>query len=125
MKHDKDGKAVFVDKKDKAVFERLLSLYKDKGEIFEMTISAKTKNTTENQMKLWRVLLDHIANETGNDFATIEETLLNGFSASKEIPEQMDNERFQALLHHSCVFANDFLGLNIIYENDKFQVKKH
>ena len=125
MKHDNSGKPAFVDKQDKAVFERLLSLYKDKGEIFEMTISSRSVGkTSESQMKLWRVILDLMAIESGNDFKTIEETLLTNFSANKEQPETMSNDRFQQLLLYATNFANEFMGINIVLENDKFQIQK-
>ena len=124
MKHDKNGKPTFVDKQDKATFELLLSSFKDRDEIFVMTISQHKKRTNSNQIVLWNTLVSLISTETGNDIKTIEETLMNNFSKNNEKVETLSNERFQELLMFATSFSLEFLELNIVLENDKFQIKK-
>ena len=124
MKHGEDGKPTFVDKKDKATFELLLSSYKERNEIFIMTISQRKKKTSESQIKLWNVLMSMISQETGNDVRSIEETVLSDFSKLNEKVETMTNDRFQELLLYTTNFANEFFNLNITLENDRFQTKK-
>lgn len=124
MKHDENGKPTFVDKSDKATFESLLSAYKEKGSLFVMSISSYNKNVNENQLKLWKVLLHLISQESGNDWKTVETTLLENFSPEKKVVENFNNEEFQNLIAYSTNFANEFFGLNIIYENEKFKNQK-
>lgn len=124
MKHGEDGKPTFVDKQDKATFELLLSSYKERNEIFVMTISQRQKKTSENQIKLWNVLMSMISQETGNDVRSIEETVLSDFSKLNEKVETMGNDRFQELLLYTTNFANEFFNLNITLENERFQTKK-
>ena len=124
MKHDKSGKPTFVDKADKATFESLLSAYKERNSLFVMTIKPHTKNISESQLKLWKVLVHLIAEESGNEWKTVEETLLNNFSPIKRIVEELNNEEFQNLLAYSTNFANEFFGLNIVLENEQFKNQK-
>lgn len=124
MKHDEKGKPTFLDKKDKAAFELLLSLFKDQNKIFKMTISELEKRTNEKQIKLWNVLVNLISLETGNDSQTINETLLNNFSKVDNVVSELSNQRFQDLLMFSTNFASEFLNINITLENDVFQIKK-
>ena len=124
MKHDKDGKPTFVDKSDKATFELLLSLYEKNNKMFVMRILDHETKTNNNQIVLWNTLVNMIATETGNDIKSIEETLLNNFSKTDEKIETLSNQRFQDLLMFATNFAYEFLEINIVLENDKFQIKK-
>ena len=85
MKHDENGKPTFVDKADKATFESLLLAYKERNSLFIMTISPHVKKINTNQLKLWKVLLHFISEESGNDWKTVEQTLLDNFSPTKRI----------------------------------------
>ena len=124
MKHDENGKPTFVDKADKATFESLLLAYKERNSLFIMTISPHVKKISTNQLKLWKVLLHFISEESGNDWKTVEQTLLDNFSPTKRIVEELSNEEFQNLLAFSTNFANEFFGLNIVLENDQFKNQK-
>ena len=72
MKHDENGKPTFVDKADKATFESLLLAYKERNSLFVMTISPYSKNINANQLKLWKVLVGFISEESGNEWKTVE-----------------------------------------------------
>ena len=124
MKHDENGKPTFVDKADKATFESLLLAYKERNSLFIMTISPHVKKINTNQLKLWKVLLHFISEESGNDWKTVEQTLLDNFSPTKRIVEDLNNQEFQDLLAYSTNFANEFFGLNIVLENDQFKNQK-
>ena len=124
MKHDENGKPTFVDKAEKATFESLLLAYKERNSLFIMTISPHVKKINTNQLKLWKVLLHFISEESGNDWKTVEQTLLDNFSPTKRIVEELSNEEFQNLLAFSTNFANEFFGLNIVLENDQFKNQK-
>ena len=124
MKHDENGKPTFVDKADKATFESLLLAYKERNSLFVMTISPHVKKINTNQLKLWKVLLHFISEESGNDWKTVEQTLLDNFSPTKRIVEDLNNQEFQDLLAYSTNFANEFFGLNIVLENDQFKNQK-
>lgn len=124
MKHDENGKPVFVDKADKATFESLLLAYKERNSLFVMTISPYSKNINANQLKLWKVLVGFISEESGNEWKTVEQTILNNFSPTKRIVEDLNNQEFQDLLAYSTNFANEFFGLNIVLENDQFKIQK-
>ena len=65
-----------------------------------------------------------ISEESGNDWKTVEQTLLDNFSPTKRIVEELSNEEFQNLLAFSTNFANEFFGLNIVLENDQFKNQK-
>ena len=94
MKHDENGKPTFVDKTDKATFESLLLAYKERNSLFVMTISPYSKNINANQLKLWKVLVGFISEESGNEWKTVEQTILDNFSPTKRIVE--------SILHKLC-----------------------
>ena len=89
-----------------------------------MTISPQSKNINANQLKLWKILVGFISEESGNEWKTVEQTILNNFSPTKRIVEDLNNQEFQDLLAYSTNFANEFFGLNIVLENDQFKIQK-
>ena len=129
MTTDINGKSKFLDPVDKAAFESLLSAihksYTDQGKKVRYTITISTfeKSTTEKQISLWLALVSLISKESGNDFRTVATTILNDFSQPLEIPEEMNNSRFQELLLFSTAFANSFFGINIaLSDNEQFKI---
>ena len=101
-----------------------LLAYKERNSLFVMTISPYSKNINANQLKLWKVLVGFISEESGNEWKTVEQTILNNFSPTKRIVEDLNNQEFQDLLAYSTNFANEFFGLNIVLENDQFKIQK-
>lgn len=129
MTTDINGKSKFLDPVDKAAFESLLlaihKSYTDQGKKVRYTITISTfeKSTTEKQISLWLALVSLISKESGNDFRTVATTILNDFSQPLEIPEEMNNSRFQELLLFSTAFANSFFGINIaLSDNEQFKI---
>lgn len=116
---DENGNSKFLDPADKATHKSLLlAIYKSltsqgKKAIYTITITTYEKTINEKQIALWHVLVSLISQNSGNDFNTTEQTLINNFTKLKEVPEQMSNERFQELLLFATAFANDFFNLNI------------
>jgi hypothetical protein len=127
FRQESEGVIVFNDEKDRKVYEAFLSnIYrKDKNLLLVVTISIKEKKTTEKQIQLWRILVDLIAKESGNDGKTIEETLINHNTSVRKKAEDMTNEELQNLLEKSVLFSQDFFGINIqLNDNNHFELYK-
>lgn len=123
MGFSETGKPKFVDNKDKASYEELLSLLKEKNHSqFLMEIKLKPlKLTTEKQEKLWLALKLLINSESGNDLKTIEETLNK---TDKEVSE-MNNKEFNDLKEYTLSVCEEFFNTEIhINEYGNFQIKK-
>jgi len=132
MAVDENGNSKFLDPADKAAYQSLVSaIYNNltsqgRKPIYTITITTYERTINEKQLALWQVLIGMISQHSGNDFETVQETILNSFSRPKEIPEQMSNSRFQELLLFATAFANDFFSLNIELTDDgqfKIQTK--
>ena len=126
MKFDERGHPTFNDEQDRAAYRLLLSSIKKSGKLFTMTIGIyEPANITENQKKLYRVVIDLIAMESGNDIKSIEETILSNFSREKIILEDMNNDTFNNFLNFTITFGNDFFNMNITQnENGNFEINK-
>ena len=126
MKQESEGVLVFNDEHDGKVYETFLSniFNKDKNLLLVVTISIKEKKTNDKQILLWKVLVDFIAKESGNDGKTIEETLIKNNSMVMKKPEDMTNEELQNLLEKSLLFSQEFFGMNIqLNDNNHFELK--
>lgn len=127
FKQESEGVIVFNDEKDREVYNTFLSnIYnKDKNLLLVITISIKEKKTTQSQIQLWKILVDLIANESGNDGNTVEETLINHNTSICKKVEDMTNEELQNLLEKSILFSQDFFGINIqLNDNNHFELYK-
>lgn len=122
MGFDENGKPKFIDKQDKASFEKLLSFYKMKGEKkFLMTISIPNMDmATEKQSKLWNVIKNLIHAESGNDLDTIESTL----NKTKKSVKEMTKKEFYDLLEYSLSICKEFFDVEIVLNKfNNFEVK--
>ena len=126
MKFNEKGKPTFLDEKDRAAYRLLLSSIRKSNNIFVMKIEVyQGGRTTDKQGKLYNVLIDMIAKHSGNDFTTIEETLLSNFRKEKITIKDMNNEVFNEFIHWTAVFCNEFFDLNIdINEQGNLEIKK-
>lgn len=118
-----------LDAKDKRAYEALFfavlenSKVKGTRPIVEVTFEIVEKTLSEKQKKLWQSLLSIMANETGNDTSSIERAVLEDFPVKKNL-EEFTTFEFQNLLLFATEFAHSFLNINIVYENERFTIKK-
>lgn len=123
MGFEENGKPKFVDKQDKASFEKLLSFIKNKGEKrFLMTISIPNTNiTSDKQSVLWNIIKNLIRTESGNDLEDIEQTL----NRSNKSVEDMNKKEFNDLIEYSLSICKEFFDVDIILnEYGNFEVKR-
>jgi hypothetical protein len=111
MTFNSNGKPVFVDKKDKESFNGLLSFIKNRGvETFVMSIEeSKPISINQNQIKLWKTIVNLISMESGNDLQTVEHTL----NVMKIPVSEMDNNTFNNLLNHAFVVCEEYFNVSI------------
>lgn len=126
MKFQEDGTVTFFDEKDRVSYGTLLSSIKNSSDRFIMTISVYQKEgISQKQKKLFKVLINLIASESGNDVDTIEETLLNSFRKGIRSLEDFNHKDFSDFLEWSVLFCQEFFDVNIqINDNYNFEVKK-
>lgn len=128
---DNPFRVVFNDKDDEKKYSRFLNLInqnlvdKNKNRVFVLTISIVEDLITKKQIKLWNFLVFLIAKESGNDFRTVNQTILNECGNGKEVEEMLKNE-FYDFIEKTILFTSDFFDLNIIYnqETEQFDIKK-
>ena len=117
MKVDAD-KILFADIEDRAVFKRLLLSLERKGiKNYKITIESVEDSLSEKQEKLFRVLVSKIAEASGNDEDTIEETLLKNYGNKKSIKD-FSKEDFQKFLDLTSAFSIDFFGFAINFDKN-------
>lgn len=116
FKIKENGKADFIDEKDRAVYKRLLSSIKNSGrDKIRITVElVETSKTNENQMKLFRVLIGQISKESGSDYSTVETTLVNNLLHGKLVSE-LTNQEFSDFLEQVIIFCNEFFNLNVSF----------
>lgn len=127
MKFDDKGKIAFVDEKDRAAYRLLLSSLKRNGIFkFKMSIDVwKNETISDKQKRLFKVLIDMISKESGNDIQTIEQTLISNFSHTKKDILEFNNEDFNSFLEWIIIFCNDFFNLNVSFnDNGSIEIKK-
>ena len=122
MKFDNEGKPVFVDKNDRNAFRAFLSYIRNKGvQKFLMTIE-ETKDITssEGQVKLWKVVVNLVSIESGNDFETVDQTL----NRSKIPIEDMTNTQFNELLNSAFLLCIEYFNVELtISDNGNINIK--
>lgn len=116
FKIQENGKADFIDEKDRAVYKRLLSSIKNSGrDKIRITVElVETSKTNENQMKLFRVLVVQVSKESGSDYSTVETTLVNNLLHGKLVSE-LTNQEFSDFLEQVIIFCNEFFNLNVSF----------
>jgi hypothetical protein len=123
MKFNDNGKPVFVDENDRGAYRALLSFIRSKGiQRFIMSIEEDKINTTsDNQVTLWNVVVGLISFESGNDRATIEQTInRTGIAVS-----DMDNLQFNELLNNSFILCQQYFNVELtIAKNGNIEIKK-
>ncbi len=110
----------FIDKKDKAVFERLLSSIKATGrDKFKVVIELveHSKKPSHARIKLLKVMFSKIADISGNDYSTVKETIVHNNLPGKDLSELTDRE-FNDFLEKVILFANDFFNLNVKFNEE-------
>ena len=116
MEFDSKGKPRFVDKSDKDKFDRILALYYNKGvQRFVLSLDEFSgKKTSEKQVNLWNVVKRHLADNSGNDLQTIEETLNDkGKSVS-----DMSNKEFSDLLEHAFSISYEYFNVRLTFNEE-------
>lgn len=115
-----DGSVDFLDKQDKAAYERLLSSIKRSGRNkFKVIIQLldEGKSLSESQKNLFNVLIDKISDYSGNDFNTVRETLVKNILVNKDV-DDLNHSEFNGFLEAIIVFCNDFFNLNVSFNSE-------
>lgn len=118
-------KIKFLDKEDRAAFQRLLFQIEKKGiKFYTMTIDVSEDVISDKQEKLFKVLINKVADASGQDSDSIEQTLLKNFGSNKSVSE-FSKEDFQNFLECSSAFTIDFFGFFIDFDqNNHIQINK-
>lgn len=116
FKIQENGKADFIDEKDRAVYKRLLSSIKASGrDKIKITIELVEKpKINEHQINLFKVLIVQICRESGMDYSTVENTLVSNLLYGKTISE-LTNQEFSDFLEEVIIFCNEFFNLNVSF----------
>lgn len=115
FKINENGRADFMDEKDKAVYKRLLSSIKKSGkDKFRIVIELLEEGNkiTEKQQNLFNVIVNRIASHTGNDYNTVKETLVENNLQGKDLTD-LTSAEYSDFLERIIVFSNEFFGLSI------------
>lgn len=126
MKIDEDNKSSFVDKDDRAVMKRLLSSLREKGvKQFKMTIEPiDNESLTDKQKSLFKLIVVKIAEYSGNDYKTVEKTLLESFLQKNHI-ENFSKKDFSDFMNWVVPFTNEFFDLGISVDKNGFITVNH
>lgn len=126
---DNPLRIVFNDSEDEKKYIRFIEnlskyLKQHKKQNFVMSFDLLENKVSNEQIKLWNVLLSLIAKESGNDFYTTKETIQNECNVLNV--EELSKEDFSILIEKTILFVNEFFELNIIYneKTEKFEIKK-
>lgn len=110
----------FLDPYDEKVYDSFIKQLKLKGVTrFVMRIEPHSKPISTNQHKLWKVLLDIIKKETGNDLDSIEAALNK---TGKEVSE-LNHEDFNNLLEESFIICKEYFNLTLTIKNNRIEVQ--
>lgn len=128
MKFDESGNPTFVDEKDRAAYGRLLSSISNRYGLesarFVMQIQIpKTKDINNNQINLFRVLVSIIRDETGNDYHTIFNTLIEKHFGSLIEIDTISSKEFSDFFESTLQFSQEFFGLNLTYNEETKQIE--
>lgn len=117
MKVDGD-KIKFLDPEDKAAFKRLLFQFEKNGhKTYTLTLDVSRDVVSEKQSKLFAVIVDKVAEASGQDRDTIRETLLSNYGNGKNITE-FSKEEFTNFLDLTSAFSIDFFGFSINFDKN-------
>ena len=113
VKIDDLGNYQFIDKKDEEAFKRTLSfLSKTKNiEKLELCIKSIEEDPTEKQFKFLRILFRKIAEESGEDYSSIKQNIIQrlGYQDLDDVPKEKVNE----LIELSIYIAKEYFNLNV------------
>jgi hypothetical protein len=110
-------KIKFLDKEDKAAFQRLLFQFEKKGhKTYILTVDVSTDSISEKQEKLFEVLVNKVADASGQDKSDIEETLIKNYGNGKNIKD-FSKEEFQNFIELTSAFSIDFFGFSINFDS--------
>lgn len=124
------GQIAFIDKNDKASFERLLSSIKTSGKNkFKITISLLEDDSkiTEKQKRLFKVLVSMISDHTGSDYNSVYDTLIQDqLPGGKRSLDELSRVQYSNFLEKCCAFSNSFFDLNVQFnsETNEIEIKR-
>ena len=109
-----NGTYHFLDKNDERVLQTLLSsLYKNNIRKIEMSFNQVENDISEKQSNLFKVLVNLIKKETGQDEKSIEESLVKNYDKNRIFVSQIKKEEFTDFLESCFQFAQEFFSINI------------
>ena len=119
----KEGAPQFIDPRDREKYQKLLSRLRDSGQNkVVMTVQVYVPSgLSDKQLRLFKVVTNLIATESGNSPQEIEDTLLAPFP---EAIEDMNNVMFDTLLNHTFEVARTFFGIELTVTDEGFIEQK-
>lgn len=119
IKTEYPGKLEFIDDKEGAVFELLLSHLKKQGVAsVKLTISEIDKNITDKQKNLFKVLCSKVSNSSGYTISEVEENLVNKYDRNKTSINQLSKEEFSDFFIFAMGVCDEFFGIKITIGKD-------